>query len=376
MKMGKATDDASIEQFDLVLGSYLLEAERLGHIAESEFFPELISRFEDYNAYLSTLKSKSTSKLLHSASNSGNTIDIIKGSRPLEKLLSCTHIAACCDLFAGTSFPLAGGLERDTLRLFVSNVFNKLRGVEDHKIVRYFDKLNSADAVRTIQTLKLLGLVAADTHTCRQLSFGVGNATKDLYSIHLVPAIHRHPGNVLAVNPAGETLDFNIEKRVPRDVLLVDNHPDAEAYFQRLNEKWNGQVIGFNKDAYELLEELPTSIRKGELKPRDFIVCLRFDHLMLPDVEQFFRYIGNVIDEEADLVMSIGAGHTDEEFEGRLKKTAEIFTCLGERKLNPLRIKLYRGNSTKEKRERPGLGAPQYATYEIIYCKLKRKRLS
>ena len=368
--MNQTNNKPQPSQVDIVLASYLLEADRLIHTIESNMFARLQPRFKNYSTYIDTLNKKPNHKLI-GATNTGVVLDISKHSRPFEEILTCANMAACCELFKGVRIKLKD-FNKDEFKAFVSD-FIVSNG--NHLMGQFFDKLNSADAIRTMETLRLLNLLPLATHKMKQLSFGVGNANKDLRSIHLIPSINKNEANLIALNSPPESFDFNVQLQKPENVILVDNHPEAKAYFDKLNKDHNGTVNAVNKDAYQLLDDLAKEITSGTALPRDLLVSLRFDHLMLPNVDLFLDLAGKVIADEAHLIMSIGAGHTDDEFRGRIKTINELYNSLIKRKLKPVRIKLYRGKSVKEKRERPGLGAPQYATYEIIYCKLKKSNM-
>ncbi len=119
-------------------------------------------------------------------------------------------------------------------------------------------------------------------------------------------------------------------------------------------------------------DEILSGNRKGM---RNFIVALRIDHLMLPDVEDFLRRLSLIIEQTADFFITIGAGYTTDEFRGRVMKMGEIFHSLREKGLNPIRIILHGGGTFEEQRNNPYFGQLSLSTYEIIYCKLDRHKL-
>ena len=96
---------------------------------------------------------------------------------------------------------------------------------------------------------------------------------------------------------------------------------------------------------------------------------------MIPSAEEFLRLVSQVTAPEADLVMTIGAGHNLSEFEGRLKCFDALTNLLTKLDHNPIRVILHRGGSLEEKRRTPAFGQLAYTSYQILYCKLKRDRL-
>ena len=123
------------------------------------------------------------------------------------------------------------------------------------------------------------------------------------------------------------------------------------------------------------METLRRHIDANNAAPRNLVVAFRIDHRMIPDAVEFLKHLALIIEETADLIITIGAGHTNEEFKGRLQKIEELNETLHTYHLKPLKIKWHRGNNLSEQRQNPIFGDPTYATYEILYCKLIRSRL-
>ena len=80
------------------------------------------------------------------------------------------------------------------------------------------------------------------------------------------------------------------------------------------------------------------------------MACLRIDHRMIPEPERFLELLAGVIAPEADLIMTIGAGHNLTEFEGRLNCFDSLFNLLTDLGHKPVRIILHKGGSLEEKR--------------------------
>ena len=156
--------------------------------------------------------------------------------------------------------------------------------------------------------------------------------------------------------------------------MLIDNEPKMHERYQQLNMEKN--VLALNLDGIEGLKRIKGAIGNNELVPRRLVVAFRIDHRMIPDTDNFVKLLGSVIAENAKLIITIGAGHTNKEFKGRLRKIDELMASLEKYDLNPVKIKWYRDGSLAERRGNPIFDAPTYATYEVLYCQLIRSRLA
>ena len=164
-----------------------------------------------------------------------------------------------------------------------------------------------------------------------------------------------------------------MDKQFASDIVLVDNDPKMEARYQKLNREKG--ILALNLDAIQAMETLRRHIDAKDAAPRDFVVTFRVDHRMIPDAVAFLKHLALIIADTADLIITIGAGHTNGEFKGRLQKLEELNALLQTHDLQPLKIRWHRGNNPSEQRQNPIFGDPTYATYEILYCKLIRSRL-
>jgi hypothetical protein len=227
------------------------------------------------------------------------------------------------------------------------------------------------DAVRTIQILRLLGLVHISSPQMKQLSLGAGPANKDMNSIHLVPDI-RVSTNQLSLMAR---ISFSMKVVNCRDIVITDCDPQRSQQYKLLNAIKNPKTIAINDDTFAVLEGLPAILDKHSLSPRNFIVALRIDHRMISDVASFFRLIGESIASVADLVVSIGSGFTVDDYAGRVNKLGEVFEYLRDCGLQPTLIKLHGSGTLEEQRQKNHFGLSNITTYQILHCKLKRKNL-
>ena len=364
------------ELFQLLLDGYLRECGRFARIAQSQIFDELISSFDQYEHFVKVQGRQATKrKLIASLADKTGTVDISTHSLEYERILSCAQLAACAHLFTGWSLrgEDLGIKEMEQIACkFVENVRKAGRSAVDRAI----DKLNHADAIRVIQTLKLAGLIKPNISVRRQLSLGAGNGARDLHSIHLVPVIRVTESIQNPIHMRRKrVLDFHIKSSEPNDVILIDGDDYLKKQYDWFNNKSHGKILAINDYAHEALQEVAKLVNNGKKEPRDFVIAMRMDPRMLDDVEQFQADIGTVIDDVADLIITIGAGHTDHEFMRRMDKMSEIFSSLKRKNMNPIRLRWNRGNSVSERRQNPALGAPSCASYEIICCRLLKKNL-
>ena len=170
-------------------------------------------------------------------------------------------------------------------------------------------------------------------------------------------------------------LHFETLERQAAHTVMIDNDPIYRDHFEALNQKEEGRVLALNTDAEKSLKELEQKQKGSSLKQRNLVVCLRIDHHMIPDSENFLRLVGRVIDSNADLIMTIGAGNNLTEFEGRLQCFDEMFAFLTQIGLKPVRVLLHGKGSSAEQRNRPNFGQLAYTSYQILYCSLDRNRI-
>ena len=370
-RAARFTDDTI---YDLAREGFLHELGVLVEITRSPWFRELLPSFLTYKAFLSSgrhsfLDDRLLGKLLKEPAG----INALDSAAEVKKLLLCANLAACCEIFAGWTIPV-DELDPDRtgeyLRLALANA-----GADRKSLGRNMaQRLNNGDTVRIIQTLKLLGLIRADTNGYHQLSLGASIGRRDCHALHLEPSI-------LPVAPATSPtvmppLRFGVRPGNPTDIILMDNDTALQPVYERLNADQPGRVTAMNVDLYDGLQEIAQKVSKEQLPARTLIAAFRIEPRAFPDIDFFLDGIGRVLDARADFVMTIGSGDTDDEFRHRLEVLNGISERLSQKGMQPVRIKCYRGETLKEQRARPAFGLNQYASYETLYCKLERNRLA
>ena len=363
--------------------AYAQEADALGAIAMSPDFGDLISNYKDYDRYLHVLNTDSNhQKTVGALLQNDGIIDTATPTKELAQLFCLAQIAACCELFKGSKID-ATQMNRDGMHALIEQGTASLRNIPEIPITtqpnQYTDSqrallnginiIQNVDTVRVMQVLKLLGLMKASASATQQLSLGVGNGYRDLYGIHLTP-------RVSAIQEESRIrFLFETEERQAAHTVLIDNDPVYQSHFDTLNAEEQGRVLALNSDADQALQTIESKQQDGEIKPRNLVLGLRLDHRMIPDSEAFLISIASVIDSEADVLVTIGAGNNLVEFEGRLKCFDELFSALIQRNQQPVRILLHGKGSSSEQRSRPNFGQLAYTSYQILYCKLKREQL-
>ena len=363
--------------------AYALEADAFGAIAMAPSFNNLISQFNDYDDYLKGLRNDPAhQQIVGMLSKNNGIIDTAVPTKELVQLFCQAQIAACSELFNGWKIS-SSQLNRNELRALVerasAGIINIPQIPVETPVGQYSDSqrqllsginvIQNVDTVRVLQILKLLGLTSTLAKEHHQLSLGVGNGYRDLYGIHLNPKI------TMVQEGSSVKLHFETQEKQAAHTVLVDNDPIYKDHFEALNQKEEGRVLALNTDAEKSLEVLAKKQEGSDLKQRNLVVCLRIDHHMIPDSKNFIHLIGRVIDSNADLIMTIGAGNNLTEFEGRLQCFDEMSAYLAQIGLKPIRILLHGKGSSAEQRNRPNFGQLAYTSYQILYCSLDRNRI-
>ncbi len=354
---------------------YQFVADGFGAIATSGLFPKLLAQFANYHKFLRNRNLRVNSdKLVNHLSHGTNVIYASHRDEILKEIIYCSHMATCCELFQGLSIPL-DNLNRNTMRAYVDNLVQPFQETDKGTLQPMHNHLENADAIMVIQILRLLGLVRGKTSNCKQLSFAAGNGVRDINGLHMQPVINRKTSGVAGKENRNDIILFNQKPAQVASIILIDNDPAFDNHYASLNSTSHGRITGIIDDASHAMDMLPEILSGNRKGMRNFIVALRIDHLMLPDVEDFLRHLSLIIEQTADFFITIGAGYTTDEFRGRVMKMDEIFHSLREKDLNPIRIILHGGGTFEEQRNNPYFGQLSLSTYEIIYCKLDRHKL-
>jgi len=353
------------------IDAYNIDATGLSGIIRSKILNKMLPAFSNYEIFLhdrkGTLKSK---KLIKKLSSSTDTI-VVNNTPEFREILAMAHLAACCELFDGWEISIQQTQQPGFNAYIKQTLESAVTSTQQCKIIA--SRVENSDAVRTIQILRLLGLITSPSEKARQISFGAELGNREIDGLHILPII-KQTLDYKSAAAGGHKLSFKKQIHKPEHVVLVDNNPDlAEVYENYTNNI--DSVIALNKDAEEAMSELAAMLDNDELLPLNFVNGTRIDHRMIPDVKRFFHYLTPLLAETADFVFTVGAGYTVEEFQGRKEVMKGIATFLKLCGLKPVRIVMHGGKSLEEARKSPAFGHISFTTYEIVYCKLIRKKL-
>lgn len=358
--------------FDELIHGFIKEAEGLSFIYQSDLYAKLISRYEDYNAYLNENKnSKAVKKYIREVKKKDGVIWASDKSPVLFEVLCSAHLSALCELFNN------GYLNENILDFssLTHTINQQLSADKDNAtaIRQRAHSLDQLDGVRTIQILRSLALITTETSNIRQISIGAGAATKDIVALHTLPKIIKKMDSA----NGQYSLHFSMFQQKTANIIVSDIDPQRKDFYKNLaHNKEYGDVIGLNIDTYDALARLPALDKEKNIGTRNLFVALRIDHRMLPDIKEFFKLIYYGMDQTADLVITMGSGFTIEDFQGRVNKMQEALDYLNKLKLEPVLIKLHDQGDINTQRQTNKFSLASITTYQILHCKLKKKLLA
>ena len=233
------------------------------------------------------------------------------------------------------------------------------------------NRLGQADTIRSIQILRLLGLFKTKSKNIRQISFAAGAGYRDMYGFHPIPVI-KNNSNIFSTT---ETLFFDLKQVEPETLVLVDNNPLLKERYDDLIKSNPCSLLALVDDADKAIAKMPQILKKKNWKPFNCIVGIRIDHRMIPNVKEFITSLIPLLDDTADLIISIGSGDILDDFIGRKKVMQNMFNYLKEKNLSPVKITMHGGNSIEEQFTTPCFSVSNFTTYELLYCKIKRSKL-
>lgn len=352
---------------DRLYQGYAAEFASLIMVAQSNLRDKYFSRIANYDAFIKSVASDEQVTKIGRAIRKKSILYLKKDQEILLDAALTAHLAICCELLTGSSIPLSV-LKKENLHLITRKFFDTFGNLGEDTAKRNMLEFNlhSADAFRTIQILRGLGLFLRSSENINQLSLGAGSAKKDIRSIHLTPKITFGPE---------DTIHFNFIENNAQDIVIVDGDPSRKAEYTQMTENEELPVFAINDDASEALKDLPNILNKNKLKRRNTVIGLRIDHRMIPDVGDFFRILAGSIADSTDLVITIGAGFDLDDFTGRTEVILELHDYLKSAGLAPLLIKLHGEGSIEEQWSRPSFGLNEIATYQILYCNLIKNKI-
>ena len=365
--------NADLNTIEEIKRSYQVDGDGLAVIFESGMLMNMLDDFNNYQLFLAGRKKQSNSKkFIKKVSKGTNIIHGDVADTELRKIFYYAHIAACCELFDGLSL-LLNYLGREAIHDLIDKSLNQLNNdTTSNQLNAVQTRVHKSDVVRTIQIVRLLGLLTSSSNEQRQLSFAAGNADREIYGIHMIPEV-RYRKNTL--EPTRDAIEFNKTVNQPEFLALIDNAPEFKELYEKLNTEHPHWMLAFNEDAESSISKISDLIADKKIKPFNLIAGIRIDHEIIPDVVNFFKQLAPILDSVSDLIISIGAGHTLEEFNGRINLLSTMFDFLKKKGMEPVKIVLHGEGDVEQQRATPLFGSGPTTTYEILYCKIKKKKL-
>jgi hypothetical protein len=227
-------------------------------------------------------------------------------------------------------------------------------------------KLDLSDTTRCLHILKFLSLIPLNLSNSNLLSIGAASGNKELYATQNTPSLDYklspHSGQLL--------LNFNMKYTHPKHSVLIDSDIFWGEIYKQYNMKYSPFLSAYNNDIYEALEIVARSINDQSIRKRNLITIWRLESELLPDIPSLFSLLKKVIENNTNLIITIGAGNNDDEFNLRKEKLTSIFNYLSDTGMRPIRIILSRDRLI------PEYGSLRFASYEILYCSINPDKLS
>jgi len=356
--------------FQTLVAAYQTEMDGLGFLAETDKLRLWLPRFADYSGYLSSLAAKARPlKRVDKITRGSRIIDCYAQDKWLRDALLMAQLAAVCGLIDGTRLP-ESQLTRPQLRAFVGQQLERYRHAPQKDIDDLTPKLQTIDAVRSMQILRCLGLVTVKSEDIRLLGFGVADGDKELMALHMEPLIE------MQETLQGKALLFRTRKVYCKDAVLFDSDPQYEEHYKRLSNQIAPPVIAIRGDSVEGMKSLKPQLAERGMQLRNFVSILRIDHRMLPDAKGFLRMLLQHVENDSDFVLTMGSGHNPEQYRGREEKIREIFKILSRAGMKPVIIKLHTEKKSPDDDVQQTFGIKGIATFEILHCKLSPQAVS
>lgn len=344
----------------------LAETRALDAVAKLQEFPRIINRILNYPKFLSSItKANSPINVIAATSNGKRIISVARMAPTIRELMCTAHVAACSTLLEGRSFAIRE-LVSDGVSQAISAYVTGPTAADSIKAHDLMKRLLYMDAVRTIQLLRVFGLVTRHSGDMRQLALGCATGLKDVQYAHTMPAI--------SMSSCGddESLSFSTKQSPVADIIVSDLDPRHRALYDQYNKDPSSPVSGYVADTFELLELLASrNIRK-----RNLITAFRIEPAMIPDTREFLRRLNPLIEDNCDLVLSVGIGNSAEAFSKRIDLIADLFEILYESGHHPALFKLHLDGTILEQARSLQFGSGAASSHEILYCSLSPDKIN
>ena len=351
--------------YDRFRAEYLSEIREGTRAMRLPEFKIMLERMTGYPAYAKSRTGVNDPLALIVKESRGSCVIDLTRPGPESRLAIYTaQMAAVCVLVEGANLPRADFVPQLFTQL-VTQHLDSLRRQPLDALKAQNDKLHTMDTMRTQQLLRAFGLFTPDPNETYQLGLGAGNGLRDAFFVHAEPWIRN------SMQGGREFVSLGVERRWSKHIVLTDSDPEYKNHYVKLGKREFPDIDAYNEKTENVLQRFPDT----GFEKRNLVTALRFDHRMFPDVPGFLSQLTPCLSDESDFIVSVGAGDTIEDFTGRMDKIAEFFKVLKSAGLQPVVFKFHGSGKPLEKWKSIQFGGPSAATYQMLYCNLKKNNL-
>lgn len=351
---------------DQLINFCMAEFTALEAVTKSAEFPEIIKRLRNYPAFLrSRAKLADPMKMILDASKGSRIIEVASMTPAVRELMYTAHFAACCILLDGYRLDLNKLRTSSILPMMQQKLASSFEA-DSKQLPVITQRMVGMDATRTIQLLRVFGLITRQSSEMYQIGLGAGNGEKDINFVHTIPSIR------LKGKSVSQKIAFGSSLKQVADIIINDLDPMHQDKFEQLSKDTSKSVTGYVSDTHELLKKLASS----DIRKRNLVTCLRIEPAMIPDAGELLRNLHPIIDESCDFVLTIGAGDTPDAYQRRLDVVNDMFARLEEAQLKPVLFRFHLGGNIQQQGSSIQFGSIAASSYETLYCRLNKEALA
>lgn len=344
---------------------YTNELSQLETFRKNANYSDILNHIKNYSGYLSDCaKTENPIESIDAATNGTRVINMASTSHEVIEKLHTAHMAACVILLEDFSCPLSY-LNDQSILAARESYANSPQSAEPQVRVNLLQRLHGIDAVRTIQLLRIFGLITNRSKDMYQLGLGVATGNKDIKYVHTYPKLQ------IELNAMDQVVHFKSITDKVADIVISDLDERYKDRYQSYEDDTESSISCFISDTYDLLEKL----KKNNIRKRNLITMLRIEPAMIPDAVEFLQRLAPIIDSECDFVLSIGSGDNPEEYNKRINVVSSLFSRLQDAGLSPVLFKFHDDGSALTQLQSLKFGSSPTSSYETLYCKLNKEMI-
>ncbi|NNL57486.1 MAG: hypothetical protein HKO71_07015 [Pseudomonadales bacterium] len=346
---------------------YLVEIRELARIAKRPDFRQLLQRFDDYPGFVrqQSYRTGGIKEIIRASGGSG-VVDFSRMKNGIfSEAFATAHLAAMCQLLHGSLLTLEQLQSKNILAPAKRFLDASKRKPEKFR-VQLQGKLHAMDTMRSIHLLKALGLLSRPADELYQIALGAGTGVRDAVFLHFSPSI-----KVNSID-SQQKYHFEVKSLSAAETIIADVDPHYKEFYERLNTNSNPHLRAYNMNTAQALQQIEKDVEQR----CNLVTGMRIDHRMFADLDEFFLRLWPCLDNDADLLLTIGAGDSVADFKGRLNAFQQTFSWLETASMQPLLFKLHGTGSPAEQRQSLISGNLRASSYQILYCKLEKNKLA